>query len=476
MVSLPPALSARWPHLLLALLLLAALSPRAVPAPLVRSVQAGAVALEGRHPEVALAHFEQALAVEPVTGALHVLAALAAQRAADPVAALAHLEAAGRQLGDDPSRACLHGLLLLETGDLEAAVQRWRQAESVCLRDPAVLEAYADAARKAGDLAQALEAATAWSLAAPGAAAAWRARGLLEAAAGSEQASGSLRLALELAPAPDRLALDVLDVLRQAASDGPPAYLRAQVGQALARAGEWELAAQAFEQALALEPDYLEARGYLGLALDRLGGDGLPHLLEAAQAAPEAALPHLLLGMHWRRHGRPQTALDELRVAARLDPDHPAIAAEIGAVYEDLGDAATALQAYRVAAALAPDDPGFWLLLAEASLEHEIEVSTLGVPAARNAAALRPEAPALAALGYAHLLTGEAILAERLITRAAALDPGLPAAQYRLGLLRLLQGRAPEARRALEAAVALDPAGPIGLRAARTLGALPAPP
>lgn len=474
MLALPPALSARWPHMLLALLLLAALSPQAVPAALAQAVQGGATALEAGQPRAAQARFEQALAFEPTTGALHLLAALAAQRAGDPAAALDLLQAAERRLPPDPARACLRLRLLIEAGELERAAALWPSAEPACRDDAALLEVYARAAWASADLRASLAAATAWTTAVPGSAQAWRARGLLEAAAGSVQAQGSLRLALELAADPDALAREVLEALR--ADVGPPAYARARVGQALARAGEWWLAAEALQGALALEPGYVEARAYLGLTLDNMGGDGLPHLLEAAREAPGAALPHLLLGMHWRRHGRPQAALDELRVAARLDPQHPAVAAELGAVYDDLEDAPTALQAYRVAAALAPDDPGFWLLLAEASLEHEIEVAALGLPAARNAAALRPDASALSALGYAHLLTGDALLAERLITRAAALNPQLPTAQYRLGLLRLLQGRPAEARRALESAAALDPEGPIGLRSVRTLGALPAAP
>jgi Flp pilus assembly protein TadD len=164
--------------------------------------------------------------------------------------------------------------------------------------------------------------------------------------------------------------------------------------------------------------------------------------------------------------------VEELAQAAELDPTNPSIAAELGGAHEDQGEMTSALAAFLHAAELAPREAAFWRLLAEFSLRNEIEVRQVGIPAARNAYALAPDAAACDNLAMAHFLSGDLVLAERFLRRALALDRARPETQYHLGLLFLERDQVAAARAAFETAARLDPEGAIGELATRTLEGL----
>jgi tetratricopeptide (TPR) repeat protein len=283
-----------------------------------------------------------------------------------------------------------------------------------------------------------------------------------------------LRAAELLASQGDARARAVRLAIQNASRRADPAFTLGAAGRALGEIGEWSLAAWAFEEALRLDPQTADARAYLGLALDQSGGDGLEQLLRAVEEAPESPLPHFFLGLHWRARGDAEQALEALTSAAELDPESPAIAAELAGALEDLGEMDEALAAFLHAANLAPDESGFWRLLADFSTRNEIQVTEVGLPAARNALALAPDDPAACdALAFAYFLAGDDALARRFIDRAVRLHPLRSSTQYHLGLLLLSQGEIPAARSALEWAALLDPDGPVGALARRTLERLP---
>ena len=241
----------------------------------------------------------------------------------------------------------------------------------------------------------------------------------------------------------------------------------------LIRHDAWAEAAQALANAVALRPELADIHAYLGLARDHSGADGLPELQTAIRLAPASSLPHVFLALHWQAGGRTADALAELETAASLDPSNAAIPAQMGSLLAATGDLASASQAYRLAAALAPSEPDFWLLLAQFSLEHEYEVGSLALPAARNALALAPDDVAAGdALGYAHFLLGDPEIADRILVRAARGGAPSPSLEWHLGLLRLTQGEVVAARAALQAAILLDPDGVWGARARQSLGRL----
>jgi tetratricopeptide (TPR) repeat protein len=285
-----------------------------------------------------------------------------------------------------------------------------------------------------------------------------------------DEAEPLLRQADEAVPDGDPLLRALTRTIDEARAEDDPAYSLAQVGQTLAQKDEWQLASWAFGDALSVDPDYVEARAYLGLSLDRSGGDGLSELQAASDAAPNAAQPHAFLGMHWRMNGEPDKALTELQTAAGLAPVDPAIAAELAATYEALGDTDSALAAYRKATDLAPRQASFWLLLADFSIRQELQIGIIGLPAARNAAALAPQDPAAwDALGDCYMLSGDLAMADRILSRAMALAPDRPMTLYHVGLLKLYQGDASTARLALRRAADGDPGGPVGDLAQRAL-------
>ncbi len=463
------ALQPFWRHLLAAVLLFLALAPSPQARGWWRALRTASLASEAGRPDAALAALEQALALEPQAGGLLQAAAQAALAAGKPEAAMAYLERAEAAGLESPALRCQRLEALRQAGDLAAALEGW-QARPACPEASEGLARLAETAWAQGALAEARGAYALLLEHEPASPTARLRLGLLLAAEDPERAPEHLRAGL--ARTPDPLAADLVQAIEIARLEGDPAFTLAQVGQTFARAGEWRLAAAALQRAVNLAPGYVEARAYLGLAKEQLGQDGLADLQAAVEAAPQAALPKVFLGMAWLARGEPQRARAALEQAAALAPTHPAVLADLAAAYAALGDAASAEAMYRAAAENAPQDPRFWLLLARFSLEHELHVLEVGLPAARNAVALAPEDPAaLDALGYAHFLTGDLLLAERLLTRAITLAPSA-SAYFHLGLLRAAQGRPAEALASLAAAVDLDPEGEIGDRARRALASL----
>lgn len=453
-----------------ALSLLVLLAPTPVPKPLAEPIREAGRAAESGRPFAALRGLEAALSFEPSFVALHWPAARAALAAGLPEKALFHLD---RTPSSDPQVACLRCIGLQEAGLPEAAVECWRGAPAACMSDVASLERMEAAYRSLGDGEGTLLALERLAELAPDDPAVARRLALHWITSDHERARPHLRMAADRG---DTLCQALLGLVDGAAAEDRPALFLTRLGKSLIQVNEWELATAAFRRALSLEPDLHEARAYLGLALDNTGGDGETELLAAAAAAPQSLLPQLLLALHFRAAGRPQRALAHLERAEALDPGNPALLAEMAATYEALGDLLSAREFYHSAAELARTNGGFWLLLAEFALSHEIEIEQVAVPAARNAAVLEPDnARAFSALGYAHHLAGQPLLAERCLRRALALNPLDARLQLRWGLQRHAQGDVPAALAALALATDLDPRGVIGTLARRTAEAIASP-
>jgi tetratricopeptide (TPR) repeat protein len=463
----------RWPAFLFLLLLVLGLNPSPIPTPLVDSLQAARVALEAGRAEPALANIHAAITFEPALQRLHWKAAKVALAGGNPQLALSHLDLLPHGSTPDFEQACLRSRAHLALDEVEAAVHIRHDMDERCPDEAEYLQELAQRQLNMGDFEQALGSLEALTLLEPSAGSPRLQLGLVTSVLQPEQSLTHLRLAEELAPRSDPLARALIQTIEDAQAFNDPAYTLAQVGQTLARAENWMFAARAFKQALELDPEYAEVRAYYGLALDKLGQDGADPLRQAVQDAPEAALPRVFLALHHIDRGNFSLAKEQLEKAAELDPANPAIAAELGAAYSAVGDVRAAKAAYRRAASLAPEQPEFWQLLAQFALGREMELNTLAIPAARNAASLDSgQAAALDVLGYAHLLAGNSLLAERLLLQSYRIEPARPQTLLHLGQMRLMQGEIQMARRSLQLAVALDPQGPAGQTAQRTLDGL----
>ena len=100
----------------------------------------------------------------------------------------------------------------------------------------------------------------------------------------------------------------------------------------MAGVGEWQLAAEAFRQATLANPDYPEAWAFLGEALQQTGEPGREALENALRLDPASLTGNLLYGIYLKRSDDYERALAFLQVANDVDPDNPAILAEIAGV------------------------------------------------------------------------------------------------------------------------------------------------
>ncbi len=452
-------------HIAATLILLVALGATPYPAGFVDNLEAAATAIRAGRVDLALPALTNAIALEPDVPDLHLLAAQGALTADDPVQAA---ELLNQLEENDPRIECLQLDGALRAGNIETALVQLPGTD--CPEQEAMLYREVDQFIAGGDYAEASDLLTALLNSVPITARASEQLGTLLALLEPESALSHLRLAVDLDRQAASFANELIEVIESARSGEDPAYTLAQVGQALARTGRWEMAVVAFENALVQDPEYTEARAYYGLALDRSGRDGLPQLELAVAQAPQASLPQVLLGKHWLIRGELELALKAYEQAARLEPDDPLLAIDLGAVYAAVGDLPAAKLAYQYATDLAPNDPATWSLLAQFSLDYEIELNEIGLPAARQAVLLAShEAAALDLLGYTHFLLGNRALAERFLAEAIQADGELASAYYHLGLLRLTSGDLVGGKAALFFAMALDPEGRYGNLAQRSL-------
>lgn len=452
------------------------------------------------------------LALSPTALPLAVPAAF--QRAANAVAAQDYaaaadaLEEAARRLPYDTSVVYRAGLADLAAGRFEGAFQRLTQVAARTGWTPTLRVAVGDAQLGRGDRAAAIEQWERASVDLPDndallarLAASYEAGGRLSDASaalarrlqlGVTEPALLYRLALLTATTTPETAIAPLttvtnfpseytvraEQLLRAVQDGlspdDDAYLFGRVGYELIQLQEWALAEYALTQAVTRNPDYADAHAYLGLAQDEQGRDGAAAYQQAVELAPDSPLAQFLFGLHYRKLGQSVEALPYLEAAQRLDPNNPAIAAEMGGAYAARNDLPNAELWFSEAVRLAPQSPQFWLLLARFHVDYEWKVAELGLPAARMAVGLNPDS-ALAhdALGYALIVSGDFFNGQDSLARALVLDARLASGHYHFGLFYAIQNKSAEARDALNRALALDPDGPYGNLALKALALIP---
>ncbi len=468
--SLPEPLLSRWPHILLAILILIALNPSGVFLPLAENLHAANRAASKGKWSVALDRLETAIHLEPALWSTHLEAASLALLDEDAERALLHLSG---PIPLDSRFDCLQVQAAIMTNDIQAAEQAWQRAGGSCEEKQDYYHALTLHYWDQNDRAAARSVLEEWIGFDEADPQPYLQLGILLSVTQPEEAITPLRKAQQLSNDNVPLASTLIRAIEGARETNNPAYTLASVGQAFMRCAAWAPAIWAFEEALVQDPDYTEARAYLGLAIDQSGGDGYTDLQTAILKEPENALTYIFLAYHWQMRENPKTAKIYLEAAAGLDPANPAISAELAQVYIDLGDLEAAKDAYKITVSLAPEDAHFWRLLAQFSIERGIELESLGLPAARNAWLLdQDNVLSLVLLGDAHLMLGNIELAERLLWRAIQIDPNYALAQYYLGLLRHIQGYPQRALAAWEYALYLDPAGPIGELARRMIQSL----
>lgn len=234
-------------------------------------------------------------------------------------------------------------------------------------------------------------------------------------------------------------ARQIAQAIRVAELEGNKAYTLTALGQTLGGLGNWALSAEALENALAEDASYAEAWAYLGEAQQHLGQDGSEALLKARQLNPLSLAANLLQALELQRQGEHKEAKRFLLVAAQIDPQNPSVYVQLGHNLVLSGEIPAARTYYEQALTLAPQDVELWKILATYSLDNDIYVEEVGLPAARRALLLKPRDPdALVLMGRAIFLTsGQGAQAKSLFEQALEIEGEHLDAHLQLGLYLL---------------------------------------
>lgn len=132
---------------------------------------------------------------------------------------------------------------------------------------------------------------------------------------------------------------------------------RMGLGNAAFALRDLTVAVTAFSDVLARQPDNIDAANNLGLALTEADrpDEALPHLRRAAEARPDRAQGPFNLANCLRALGQVAEAQSEYERALALDPGHWGAANNLGTLLRETGDRAGAEAAFRRALAIRPD-------------------------------------------------------------------------------------------------------------------------
>jgi len=353
-----------------------------------------------------------------------------------------------------------------QRGEASAAMHAWEQALPLA-------EAYgylAQAQQAAGNFQAAIEDWKATLAQEPGNADAHYQLGLLFAASDPVQALPELMQAARLDPGLQKPVQGLRTALNTAFLSDNHAYRYLVSGQALAALGRWDLATEAFRNALTENAGYAEAWAWLGLARQQLGQDGSNDFSQALTLSSGSALVQGLYGMYLQRQGKPNEALVAYQKAANLEKDDPGWQMALGNAFEQAGDLVSAYSSYSHAVELAPEDPATWQALAAFSINNIVDVDVTGLLAARKLIELAPDDwQSYDLAGQAAFMLEDYSTAEDFLKKAIHLAPTQAAPALHLGLVYLQRGLLPSAYSYLNLAKTYDPDGNYGWQAGRLL-------
>lgn len=339
---------------------------------------------------------------------------------------------------EESQKISLEGLFNLgsayrQIGDLKSAASTWLRVSEYEDVEVEKLAAMTDQLWESGDFENAAKTAKRWSRKDPQSTqAAWTA-GLLLSTQSLEEAIPFLAAARDGDGVEAAQAMQLLEVLGQAVLQPNRAYQMVIIGQRLADMELWDVAEEALQTAVQLDPEYAEAWALLGEVRQQLAKDGWTPLLRAKTLNPESDVVISALVLYWRRQEKYDVALAYLRKLAARYPDEGSWQLEIGSTLVDAGDVIEAMAAYQRATEIESDDPQNWQSLAVFSATYGFEVEYYSLPAITRALDLAPKDPrVLDAAGWVYMTGGDMEKAEQFLQLAIAEDGNFGEAKLHL--------------------------------------------
>lgn len=239
-----------------------------------------------------------------------------------------------------------------------------------------------------------------------------------------------------------------------------PEFVRAWLALAaeLRRANRLDLAEQAAGRAVQIDPRDARAHDALGRVLEQRGklGEAEKAYAKSLELAPRLLSPRFRLAHLMVRTRRHKEALSTIGEAVRIAPGDVKVYIHLGLVLAGVGRPKDSIRAYAQAFRRAGEDPLVFVLVARSLStlrEWPLALRATDEALKRN----RNFAPAHAARGYVHLMTGATEEAERSFETATDLAPGRADYRYYLGLIHDRRGELAAAERCYRAAIKMDP-------------------
>jgi tetratricopeptide (TPR) repeat protein len=397
-----------------------------------QAILRGDEAFQRGHYTLALAEYQTALVAQPDNSLISAKLIDSALAAGWPELATTYLARQGSSHGWTPVLHRKMAEALDAQGDRLPAVAHWRASLIGTKDDIPTLRRLTDDATTRRDWNAALDMLSRLIAIDPGDHHALYQSGLLLAPTDPRTARDHLRQAA-VDPQYRAIANALGNVL--SAEHPTPDSLAFQVGLALMSARAWPYAEHALTVALDKGTASPVALAFLGVAQDQQGRNGWPLLERALAAAPNDPMVNYGAGLHWRLAGDKSRALDALGRAYALDSENPAIAAEIGLVYQKDGRLSEAAQWLTRATTLAPNNVGFRVLLATFYADSGYNLAGEGLATLRRLAEQTPnDSEIRASLGWALVSTGQLDAARVELEKALTLDPTSARARYYFGI------------------------------------------
>jgi len=235
-------------------------------------------------------------------------------------------------------------------------------------------------------------------------------------------------------------------------------YLRGRIAE---RRGQADEAERFYQAALAIDPNFTEARNDLGLLRERQGrhDEALAEFRRVVEIDPEFGEAYNNIGIVLRGRGETDAAAEAFRRAIKASPDFAGAYSNLALLLEDrnaYGEAETLL---RQAVQRDPKDPDIRSNLG--ALLHLVGRDEEAVRELERSVALDPKsAAAFNNLGTAYGRLGRTADEIAAYRRALSLDRSSAEAHYNLGRALAQSGQAAEGRAELGAAHDLKPKDP----------------